>query len=70
MGVIYLHGIADGKGSGGGGGTDDYNDLSNKPQVNGVSLAGNKTSDDLDLLGENDNLTPTQINDLLGLIDE
>ena len=32
---------------GGGGGTTDYNDLSNKPSINGVSLTGNKTTGDL-----------------------
>ena len=31
-------------GSGGGGGTSDYNDLSNKPQINGNTLSGNKTT--------------------------
>ena len=34
--------IAEG-GIGGGGGTENYNDLSNKPQINGVELSGNKT---------------------------
>lgn len=34
-------------GGGGGGGTSNYNDLSNKPQINGVELTGNKTSEDL-----------------------
>lgn len=37
-------------GSGGGGGetgTSNYNDLSNKPSINGVTLSGNKTSEDL-----------------------
>ena len=32
---------------GGGSGTDDYNDLSNQPQINGVTLVGNKTNADL-----------------------
>lgn len=31
----------------GGHGTDDYNDLNNKPQVNGVTLSGNKSLSDL-----------------------
>lgn len=31
----------------GGGGTTDYNDLTNKPTINGVSLSGNKTTSDL-----------------------
>ena len=36
------------KNSGGGsGGTTNYNDLTNKPQINGVTLEGNKTSEDL-----------------------
>lgn len=34
-------------GGGGGGGTSNYNDLSNKPKINGVTLSGNKTSADL-----------------------
>ena len=32
---------------GGGGGTDNYNDLNNKPQINGVTLSGNKTTSQL-----------------------
>jgi len=43
---------------GGGGGTTNYNDLSNKPQINGVSLSGNKTTSDL---GIN---VPTKTSDL------
>lgn len=38
-------------GGGGGGGTDNYNDLSNKPKINSVELAGNKTSDQLGVIG-------------------
>lgn len=37
---------------GGGGGTSNYNDLSNKPQINGHILNGNKTSSDLGLADE------------------
>ena len=33
----------------GGGGTSDYSELSNKPQINNVTLSGNKTSSDLGL---------------------
>lgn len=39
---------------GGGGGTDDYSDLANKPQINGVTLAGNKSASDLGLLAGQD----------------
>ena len=45
--------------TGGGGGTSDYTDLSNKPQINSVTLTGNKTTSDLGIdevpdVGEND----------------
>lgn len=36
-------------GGGGGSGTDNYNDLSNLPQINGETLAGNKTGENLGL---------------------
>ena len=32
---------------GGGGGTSDYSDLSNKPQINSITLSGNKSLSDL-----------------------
>lgn len=39
-----------GGGSGGGGsGTNDYNELIHKPQINGTTLIGNKTWPELDL---------------------
>lgn len=43
--VVYL-GTAKPSG-GGGGGTSDYSQLTNKPQINGIILTGNKTSADL-----------------------
>ena len=36
-------------GMGGGGGTENYNALSNKPQINSEELSGNKTAEDLGL---------------------
>lgn len=39
-------------GGGGSGGTTDYNQLTNLPQINGVTLTGNKTSDDIDVAPE------------------
>ena len=33
--------------SGGGGGTSNYNDLSNKPSIGGVTLSGDKSLSDL-----------------------
>ena len=35
--------------SGGGGGTSDYTQLSNKPQINSIELTGDKSSSDLGL---------------------
>lgn len=32
--------------------TTNYNDLANKPSINGVTLAGNKTSEDLGIIGD------------------
>ena len=51
--------------SGGGSGTSNYNQLSHKPQINGVELSGNKSSADLsiptaaDLAGKQDILPVT-----------
>lgn len=48
---VFTFGIprgADGSG-GGGGGTGDYNDLSNKPSINGNVLSGNQTAAQLGL---------------------
>ena len=41
----------DSHGGGGGGGTDNYNELDNRPQINGTTLTGNKSASDLGLLG-------------------
>lgn len=40
-------------GIGGGGGTSDYNDLENKPSIDGVTLEGDKTPAQLGLAAEN-----------------
>lgn len=49
----YLAAILENGGSGGGsgGGTTNYNQLLNKPKINGVELSGNKTSADLGIGG-------------------
>ena len=38
---------------GGSGGTTNYNDLTNKPQINGVTLEGDKTGEEIGLINEN-----------------
>lgn len=40
--------------SGGGGGTSDYDDLDNKPSINGVTLSGNKSLSDLSIPSQED----------------
>lgn len=44
-------------------GTLDYNELMNKPQINGVTLTGNKTDTEIGIA----NLTDVQLDDLLKL---
>lgn len=39
---------------GGGGGTSNYNDLDNKPSINGVTLSGNKSLSDLSIPSQED----------------
>lgn len=41
------------EGGSGGGGTSNYNDLTNKPSINGVTLSGNKTTSDLGINADN-----------------
>lgn len=47
--ALIIEGLT-GSSGGGGGGTSDYTDLANKPQINGVTLSGNKTGADLGLV--------------------
>lgn len=47
MGRIFNNNLFLQENGGGGGGTTNYEDLTNKPKVNGVTLSGNKTSADL-----------------------
>lgn len=50
MGKIIKNGIPyTGGGSGGGGGSSDYTELTNKPTLNGVTLAKGQTTGDLGL---------------------
>lgn len=49
-----------GQGGGGSGGTTNYNQLTNRPQINGNTLEGNLTAEDLGLQPENLVVTLTQ----------
>lgn len=54
--------------SSGGGGTNNYEELNNKPSINGTVLSGNQTADELDLIDQESSLSPEQLNSLLDLI--
>lgn len=56
-------------GGGGGGVTTDYEELDNKPSINGVTLVGNKTSQELHIDEcDCEELTTAQLNALIGLL--
>lgn len=48
-----------------GGGTNNYNNLNNKPKINNVELVGNKTSKDLKIQDEMESLTNMEIEEIL-----
>lgn len=50
-----------------GGGTGDYNDLSNKPSINDISLEGNKTLDDLGIQAKGDYALKEELPDTTGI---
>lgn len=50
---------------GGSGGISDYNGLKNKPQINGTTLSGNKTSSDIGVVDVDDALTEQEVIDLI-----
>ena len=53
----------------GGGGTDDYEDLTNKPKIEGTELIGNKTFEDLGIASATDLAqTDGQLQDLADLV--
>ena len=51
-----------------GGGTTDYDDLENKPQINGHEVSGNQTGDDLGLMDQSASLTEEQKEALIALL--
>ena len=71
--VARLLALSAGNGGGGGtGGTSNYNDLANKPQINGTTLTGNKTLDELGITADNLNVytkeeTTNAINDVMSV---
>ena len=71
MNAIYLNGVSYLREKGGGDtpvpGVISYNQLVDKPKINGIDLIGNMTSDELEL---DQSLTTEQLNALLALIPE
>ena len=67
--VIYSGGSSGGGGGSGGGGssggTTNYNDLSNKPSVNSVTLIGNKTGEELSLINTTDTIEESTIDQII-----
>lgn len=47
------------------GGTNNYNNLNNKPKINNVELVGNKTSKDLKIQDEMESLTNIDIEEII-----
>lgn len=52
------------------GGTSDYNDLTNQPQIDGVTLVGNKALSDLGIQPSSDNTLSTTDKTIAGAINE
>lgn len=49
----------------GGGGTNDYNSLIHKPSINGVTLIGDKTSDEIHVQAKMDIITEQDIDEII-----
>lgn len=70
MAGIFLNGklYAGGGAPSGGEGTSDYNELSNRPSINGIVLTDHTMLSDLGILESNSSLSAEQQGELLNLI--
>ncbi len=59
--------IGDPNGSSGGEGISDYDSLSNRPKINGITLSGNRSSGDLDLQPRGNYALKSELPDVSGL---
>lgn len=66
LAIVKIVGVRFG---GGGSASSDYNQLQNQPQINNVTLSGDKASSDLGLVDEDDELTTAQMSALIALLD-
>lgn len=64
--TAWILSMAYAKHHGGGGGTNDYTDLENKPKINGVSLVGDLSTEDLSIDAEE--LTSAQMEALAAIL--
>lgn len=66
IGLYYFDGaVWHSTGSGGEGGTSDYNELTNKPRINGIELVNNKSLTSLDIAAASQTYTKTQVDELI-----
>lgn len=66
VGLYYFDGVVwKSCASGGEGGTNDYNDLVNKPRLNGIELAGNKSYTMMDIAQASNTYTKVQVDTLI-----
>lgn len=71
MDIIFNGGSGGGSEGGEGGetvGTNDYNDLENKPQINNVTLCGNLQSEDLKLYGTSSDMSGSELEELFAAV--
>lgn len=65
-GLYYFDGsVWHSTGSGGADGTSDYNELTNKPRINGVELINNKSLTALDIAAASQTYTKVQVDELI-----
>lgn len=62
-------GTGSGSGGGGGTGTSNYNDLTNRPKINGITLSGNKSTSDLGIAEYDDTALSGRVTTVEGLLD-
>lgn len=66
VGLYYFDGtVWHSTGSGGSGGTSNYDDLNNKPKISGIELAGNKSHAQLNIAPANTTYSMTQVDQLI-----
>lgn len=68
--IARILAMAGSSSSSGGGGTSNYIDLANKPSINGITLEGNKTSEQLGIVVYDDTEIKKEIADTKKYVDD